>query len=219
MSVTGSFRVALAAAALLAAACGSSQSSIITTPTDAAVDKSMRVLGRDNDVRIEARVLTNEIRQAGTVSIAYEIENFRNEPILFAPVEPTVDYERASRTLTVGLGSEIPAEEVLPRLVRILPGERKAFMTGARIALPAGTAARFGPRYLQVRFNYLDGAEALVPLIERGAGGTDADREGIFRGWLDHIAAVVTNALPIRWGAGGDRALASAMDRAPAAHP
>lgn len=217
MSVQKSLRVAFAAA-LLTAACSTGQSSVSTTPTDASVDKSFRVLGRDNDVRIEAKVLTNEIRQAATVAITYEIENLRNEAIAFAPLDPTVDYEPGSRTLTVGLGSEIPVEEAFPRLVRILPGERKTFSTGARINVPSASATRFGPRYLQLRFNYLDGTEPFEPLITNGGHATD-DQEGLFRNWLDHIAAVVTNALPIRWGAGADRAMVSAADRAPVALP
>ncbi len=216
MSVSGKFYVALAAT-LLAAACGSTQSSIATSPTDASVDKSLRVLGRDNDVRIEAQVLTNEVRQAGTISIAYEIENFRSEPIAFIPGQPTVDYEPGSRTLTVGLGSEIPAEDVLPRLIRIAPGERMTFTTGAHIAVPGGSTMRSGPRFLQVRLSYLDGTAAIEPLIaNRGASATD--QEGLFRSWLDHIAAVVTNALPIRWGP-GERTMMSAADRAPARIP
>ncbi len=217
MSVRASLRVAFAAA-LLTAACSTTQSSVSTTPTDASVDKSFRVLGRDNDVRIEAQVLTNEISQAGTVGITYEIENLRSTPIAFAPLDPTVDYEPGSRTLTVGLGSEIPVEEALPRLVRILPGERKTFSTGARISLPSA-ANRVGPRFLQLRFNYLDGTEPFDPLIASG-GRPAEDRDGLFRTWLDHIAAVVTNALPIRWG-GSERSLASdgAAERMPVALP
>ena len=216
MSVSEKFCVALAAT-FLAATCGSSQGSIATSPTDASVDKSLRVLGRDNDVRIEAQVLTNEVRQAGTVSIAYEIENFRSEPIAFIPAQATVDYEPGSRTLTVGLGSEIPAADVLPRLIRIAPGERKTFTTGAHIAVPGGSTTRTGPRFLQVRLSYLDGAEAFEPLIASG-GAAAEDQEGLFRSWLDHIAAVVTNALPIRWAA-GERTMMSAADRAPARLP
>lgn len=213
MSVQASLRVAFAAA-LLMAACSTSQSSVSTTPTDSSVDKSFRVLGRDNDVRIEAQVLTNEIRQAALVAITYEIENFRSQPIAFVPLDPTVDYEPGSRTLTVGLGSEIPVEEALPRLVRILPGERKTFSTGARISVPSASTTRFGPRFLQLRLNYLDGTEVFEPLIASG------DHDGLFRSWLDHIAAVVTNALPIRWG-GGDRTMAatSAAERMPVALP
>ncbi|HEY0592161.1 MAG TPA: hypothetical protein VGE86_03735 [Thermoanaerobaculia bacterium] len=218
MSVQVSLRVAFAAA-LLMAACSTSQSSVSTTPTDASVDKSFRVLGRDNDVRIEAKVLTNEFRQAANVAITYEIENFRKEAIAFAPLAPTVDYEPGSRTLTVGLGSEIPVEEAFPRLVRILPGERRTFSTGARLTVPPpATSSRFGPRYLQLRFNYLDGTEPFEPMIANGGHAT-GDQEGLFRNWLDHIAAVVTNALPIRWGAGGDGSMASAAERSPVALP
>jgi hypothetical protein len=217
MTFSGNLSVALAAT-LLAAACASTPQTVSTLATDASADKSLRVLGRDNDVRIEARILTNEIRQAGAVSIAYDVENFRSEPIVFAQLDPTVDYEASSRTLTVGLGSEIPLEAAFPRLVRIAPGERKTFTAGARISVPAGSMVRSGPRFLQVRFSYLDGAEPFEPLIAGGQLGPD-DEEGLFRSWIDHVAAVVTNALPIRWGGSSRPAVGSASERSPAAFP
>jgi hypothetical protein len=213
MNFSATVSVALAAT-LLAAACASTPQTVSTLPTDASADKSLRVLGRDNDVRIEARVLTNVIRQAGTVSIAYDVENFRNEPIVFAALDPTVDYEASSRTLTLGLGSEIPVEAAFPRLVLIAPGERKTFTAGARISVPVGSTVRSGPRYLQVRFNYLDGAGPFEPLIASGAVA-EADEEGLFRSWIDHIAAVVTNALPIRWGGAARSPMGSASERSP----
>ena len=215
MSLSGNVSVALAAT-LLAAACASTPQAVSTDPTDASADKSLRVLGRDNDVRIEALVLANEFRQSSLVAISYDIENLRPEPIVFAALDPTVEYEPSSRTLTLSLGTEIPLEHAYSKLVRIAPGERRTFTSGARISVPAGSAVRSGPRYLQVRFNYLDGAAPFEPLLASGSLATE-DEEGLFRSWIDHIAAVVTNALPIRWG-GGERGLGvSASQRTPAA--
>ena len=216
MNFSGNVSVALAAT-LLAAACASTPQPVSTRAADPSVDKSLRVLGRENDVRIEARVTTNELRQSGLVAITYDIENLRSEPIVFAALEPTVDYETSSRTLTVGLGSEIPREDALPRLVRIEPGERKSFRTGTRIAVPLGAMARSGPRYLQVRVSYLDGAAPFEPLMAGGTLPRDGE-DGLFRSWVDHLAAIVTNALPIRWG-GSERSMTGAADRAPAALP
>ncbi|HSN69123.1 MAG TPA: hypothetical protein VLV48_07755 [Thermoanaerobaculia bacterium] len=187
-----------------------------TAPTDASADKSLRVLGRDNDVRIEAKVLTNEFRQSSLVAISYDIENLRSEPIVFAALDPSVEYESSSRTLTVNLGTEIPLEQAFHRLVRIAPGEVRTFTAGARISVPGGSATRSAPRFLQVRVNYLDGAAPFEPLIASGSLAP-ADEEGLFRSWVEHVAAVVTNALPIRWG-GSERGLtSSAADRAPSA--
>jgi hypothetical protein len=216
MNIPTNVSVALTAT-ILAAACASTPQPVSTRAADPGIDKSLRVLGRDNDVRIEARVTTNEIRQSGLVAIAYDIENFRAEPIVFAVLDPTVDYEPSSRTLTVGLGSEIPREEALPRLVRIAPGERKSFSTGARISVPVGAMARSGPRYLQVRVSYLEGAAPFEPLMAGGALSRDAE-DGLFRSWVDHLAAIVTNALPIRWG-GAERPMMGAADRTPVALP
>lgn len=199
------------ALALFTGACAS-------TPPAVDMRESMRVLGRENDVRVHAQIFTNDVRPGALVAITYEIENLRPEPIVFAPVPPSVDYLASNRTITVTLGSEIPDGEALPKLIRIAAGEKVGFTTGARISVPPTprSALRNHPRYLQVRLSYLDGAEPFEPWLQaeaaRGARGMD---DGLFRSWIDHVAAVVTNALPIRWS-GSLPSEAGAASRSPA---
>lgn len=185
--------VALCAAVFLAACASTS------TPT-VDLDDSFRVLGRENDVRIDAQLFTREIGPSSPVGLVYEVKNFSSEPILFAPIDPSVEYHPDSRTITVGLGAEIPVAEALPAMVAIRPGESRSFTTGAAVTMPVarGLTGLEQPRFIQVRVNYLRGTERIDDLVE---AETPQLSEGLFRSWVDHIAAVVTNALPIRWGA------------------
>lgn len=203
--------VSVPALALLAGACASA-------PPAVDMRDSMRVVGREADVRVDAQILTNEVRPGSLVAITYEIENLRSEPIVFAPVAPAVEYLASSGTITVTLGSEIPDGDALPRLIRIAAGEKVGFTTGARISVPPTprSALRNHPRYLQVRLSYLDGAEPFEPWLQTGPSSTArALDEGLFRNWIDHVAAVVTNALPIRWS-GSPPSEAGAASRSPA---
>lgn len=185
----------LVASALVATACSSS-----STP---AVDmsESFRFLGREDDVRIDAQVLTSQFGPSSNVTLVYEVRNLRSDPIAFIPVEPTIGYESESRTITLGLGAEIPVGPDQPRLVRIESGQSLSFTVGARLAVPLAVSSmrRLQPRYLRVKFHYLEGARDFEPWLEASTPSA-ADEERLFRKWVDHIAAVVTNALPIRWG-------------------
>lgn len=207
-----SFGILLVAAALLTTACSSTST--------ASVDKSesFRFLGREDDIRIDAQITSGDLGPASNVSLVYEVHNLGSDWIVFAPLDPTVGYESATQTITLGLGAEIPLENALPRLVRIEPGQTRTFTAGAHLSVPLASRAHrahMQPRYLRVKVHYLDGAEELVPWLEAATAGPP-DEEKLFRSWVDHIGAVVTNALPIHWGpnSAGSR-LPSALDRLP----
>jgi hypothetical protein len=170
-----------------------------TTP---AIDPSdsFRVVGRENDVRVDAQLYTRQIGPSSPVSLVYEVKNLSSHPIMFAPIEPTVAYHADSRTITVGLGAEIPVAEALPAMVSLVPGESRSFTAGAALKLAVPSAVRSAhPRFIQVRFNYLRDPSGIEGLIDSGVMASEPS-EGLFRTWVEHIAAVVTNALPIRWG-------------------
>ncbi|MGH9458860.1 MAG: hypothetical protein ACRD2J_14600 [Thermoanaerobaculia bacterium] len=197
-----------AAAILLTTACS-------TTTPQVDMSESLRVLGREGDVRIDAQLETNEFAPSSLVSLVYEIENLGDETIVFAEVHPAVEYLADQRMITVTIGAEIPREEALPKLRRILPGERRTFTAGARLSVSRATIERLAPRYLQVKLSYLDGAEPFEPYLEAAVPRVD---EALFRTWVDHIAAVFTNALPIHWR-GSDRPAISASSQMPLLNP
>lgn len=200
----------LASATLVVAtACTSS------APPRVDMSESLRVLGRENDVRIDAQLYTNHLGPSSLVTVVYEIHNLRSEPIVYAELTPTVVYHSETRTITVALGAEIPRADTFPKMIRIESGETRSFTAGARLSIPPSGSSlqRREPRYLQVRFNYLDGARAFEPYLR--AEGAEKLDEGLFRKWVDHIAAIVTNTLPIRWGGSPGSGFTSATSRTP----
>ena len=178
------------AAVLLTVSCASSAPTVDP-------ESSLRVVGTENDVRIDAQILSNSIGPSSLVTFVYEIRNLREDPIIFAEVDPSVEYVPSTATFTVGLGAEIPLDGALTKMTRIESGESRVFKVAARVAIPPAAARFARPRFLQVRLNYLDFVEPFEPYIEAPA----AADEILFASWISHMAAIVTNALPIRWGA------------------
>lgn len=196
---------------VILAFCATMMSMACATTSTPSIDPSdsFRVVGRENDIRVDAQLHTRQIGPSSPVSLVYQVKNLSSHPIMFAPIEPTVAYHADSRTITVGLGAEIPVVEALPAMISLAPGESRSFTAGAALKLAVPNALR-NPRFIQVRFNYLRDPAGIEGLIDSSVVASEPS-EGLFRTWVEHIAAVVTNALPIRWG-GRDRTGAPAVD-------
>lgn len=163
-----------------------------------------RVLGREDDVRVDAQFIATAYSQGGNVSILYEIENLRTTSIAFANLGPELSYENETGTFTATVGSEVPGNELVPRLVEIKPGERVKFTSGARIIVPVGRDLPVAaPREIRLKLVYLGDIEPFRELIgipEVAVRDSElADR--LFPLWIQHTSTVTTNAAPIRWGA------------------
>lgn len=163
-----------------------------------------RVLGREDDVRVDAQFFATAYSQGGSVSIVYEIENLRTTSIAFAALNPELSYENETGTFTATVGSEVPGNELVPRLVEIKPGERAKFNGGARLIVPVSRGGPGGaPREIRLKLVYLGDIEPFRELI--GIPETAVrDREladRLFPVWIQHSMTVTTNSAPIRWGA------------------
>jgi hypothetical protein len=106
--------------------------------------------------------------------------------------------------VTVSIGSEVPGETILPRLVRIGPGEKKAFSTTARVArlIPAQSAdpRKTPTTLLRLKVNFLGDTEPFAELInipEKGVADPKRADE-LFAQWLEKNEAVYTNAVPVQ---------------------
>ncbi|MHB0970687.1 MAG: hypothetical protein ACYC7A_17085 [Thermoanaerobaculia bacterium] len=205
--MTSSPRLLVAATlTLIAVACSSA-------PLPSTAD-SYRVLGREDDVRIDAKLFTGAVGPNALIRVDYEIENFRNAPIAIANLSGDASYDVDSRTITVSVGSEIPTDQSVTKLVTIPAGTRKSLSTGARVnvALPLLGPQTPRPRYLRLRVNYLGNAEPFDALLPPSpAAKVDAD---VFPVWIENNQAVMTSAVPIVWGNAGPGALADASVRA-----
>lgn len=157
--------------------------------------EARRFVGREDDVRVDAQLITPNLRPNGTVSVVFEIQNFRNEPIALDPSATSSEYDEQTGTATVIVGAEIPDAKKPNRLVVVNSGEKKSFTTAARLSMPlsAAVAAHRQPQLVQVKVNYLGDVKPFAALIaSNGAKAGDA----LFPQWVENNVAVVTNSVP-----------------------
>ena len=188
----------LLSAVLLLAACATARKS---SPVNQ--NEPRRVVGTDNDVRIDAEVFGDQLGSSVTLPVKYDITNSRQAAIAIADLVPVSTYDEDTRTVTINIGSEVPGATLLPHLISIQPGEKKSFNTIARvnIMLPPGTPMARIPRALRLKVNFLDDTaqfEKLITMPEKGVYDPGLADE-LFPKWLERNETVYTNALPMRW--------------------
>lgn len=175
-----------------------------STPVN--LNESRRVLGTENDVRVDAEVWGDKLSQSTTVPFKYDVTNQRATSIAIAEMIPMANYDPETQAVTIDLGSDVPGENFLPRLVVIGPGEKRSFTSVARvnILLPASRASSPLTRYpnaLQIKLNFLNDPkpfEMLVGIPERAVHDPKLATE-LFTKWLERNEVVLTNTLPMRW--------------------
>jgi hypothetical protein len=197
-------RIGCALTLLFLAACNSATPPApATTPGKINMKEPRRMVGTENGVRIDAEIYGEEMIQGASLAIKYEITNQRATPILIADLIAQSDYDPETRTVTVDIGSEIPGEELLPRLLSIPSGERRTFNTGAHInvRIPPNSPWTPKPRALQLRVNFLSDPAPFAMLVgipERAVRDKKLADE-LFPKWVERAESVTTNALPMRW--------------------
>ena len=190
-------RFVLNAAVVLVASCSSS--------SQVDLNESKRFLGRENDVRVDAQLFSDQIDNTSFVRVVYEVGNFRSNAIALALANTETDYDPATRTITLNIGCEIPGDAIVPHLTKIESSERKTFSVGAKVNVLVPTAAgpfANRPLYLRVKLHFLGEVEPFTTLLtipDRGVHDPQlADQ--LFFVWIEKKETVVTNTLPIRWG-------------------
>lgn len=175
------------------------------------VDESARLVGRENDVRIDALIRNIDISAGSNVNLTYDVENLRTEPIAIADIVPEVTYDDETGVITILLGSEVPGNEFLPRLELIRSGETKSYSTG--VSLNVRSLSRTVPRSVRIRLTYLKDVEPFESLVEM-TQKTLHDPEladEMFLPWVESVRFVDTNNVPLTSG-GRFRNDASAAD-------
>jgi len=167
------------------------------------MEEESRVLGFENGVRVDALFfgLTGSGRSS-TISVTYEIENQRSASIAFAEIVPLSSFDSETGTFSVIVGSEVPGQEMLPRLIEIKPGERLSFSTSARLVVPAIDPELRGmpPRDVQLKAVYLEDVEPFRELvgIPEVAVRDPKRADELFLPWVEGTRSVTTNAVPLR---------------------
>ena len=181
---------------LIAAACATTQPVNMNEPR--------RVVGTENDVRIDAEVYGDTLAPTVSIPIKYDISNNRSTPILVADLLLNATYDPETFTVTVDIGSEIPGEEFLPRLIAIPSGGKKSFSAAAHVNImqnPSATPFAPRPNALRLRVNFLDDPQPFAQLIDipEKAVRDPQLAAAIFPKWVEKNETVITNALPMRW--------------------
>lgn len=176
-----------------------------------------RVVGTENDVRIDAEIDADRLSPSQTIKLKYDITNQRAMPIAIADIVPESTYDAETRTVTIGIGTEVPGEQMLPRLMVIAPGERKTFVAAANVHLLIGSGPFVAvPNALRLKVNFLGDTSPFAKLIsipERGVHDPKLASE-LFPKWLEQNETVVTSSVPMRWAGQVDESIAPVDSRA-----
>jgi hypothetical protein len=181
---------------LIFAACATTQPVNMSEPR--------RIVGTENDVRIDAEVYGDTLSPNVNIPIKYDITNHRSTTILVADLLLNATYDPDTLTVTVDIGSEIPGAQFLPRLISIPSGGRKSFTAAAHVAIlhnPNATPFAPRPSALRLRVNFLGDTKPFMKLIDIPEK-TVHDPElanSIFTTWVEKNETVMTNTLPMRW--------------------
>jgi hypothetical protein len=185
----------------VSAACSSSSSKPINESKE-----PRRAVGTENGVRIDVEVYSESLMPSASIPIKYDITNHRNKTILVADLIPSGTYDSDTQIVTVNLGTEIPGENFLPRLIPVRPEERKSFSTTAHAVIAANPGTPWTPRPngVRIRLNFLDDTTTFSKLIDipEKAVYDPKMASDLFQKWVENNETVVTNILPMRWQGG-----------------
>lgn len=161
-----------------------------------------RVVGTERDVRIDAEITAEAIRPGGSVPMTWTITNDRATAIAIADLVAETSWDGEAHLFTVSIGSEVPGNELLPRLIEIAPGGQKTFNGVARLTF-AGARRAFDPLQagLRLKLNFLGDVEPFRQLVglKENALADAKLADTLFPLWLERNEVVYTNSVPMRW--------------------
>lgn len=195
----------LISASIIAASCaggGTGKPVSVGPPLD--LREGRKLVGTENDVRVDAEVLADHVVAGTPITIRYTLTNSRPNPIAVADIVAVTTYDPESRILTVNIGSEVPGQQMLPRLIQLNSGEKRDFTIGASTSLPTGNGTRASvaaPKELRLKVNFLGNVQPfsmLVNMPEKALVDPKLADE-LFPKWIEGTESVITNSLPVHW--------------------
>jgi hypothetical protein len=195
-------------ASILAMACagGSAPKPAVAQPPE--LREGRELVGTENDVRVDAEVLVDRVVVGSPITIRYSLTNGRPNPIAVADIVAVTTYDSDSRMLTVNVGSEVPGQQMLPRLIQLDSGQKRDFTIGASTNFPSGNGGGVvgPPRELRLKVNFLGNVQPfsmLVNMPEKALVDPKLADE-LFPKWIEGTESVITNSLPVHWAPRGD---------------
>ena len=178
-----------------------------TTQKTVDMTEARRVVGTENEVRIDAEVYGDKLSTSTTLPIKYDITNNRSQPILIADMIPDATYDQETQTVTITIGTEVPGQALLPRLIAIGSGEKKTFNTAAHVSIAASTSVSpwiRHPSAVRIRVNFLSDPapfQQLIAIKETAIANKEL-ADALFPKWIEDNETVTTNTLPMHWTGG-----------------
>jgi hypothetical protein len=165
------------------------------------MDDPRRALGRQDDVRVDAQILSETVSPGAPIAVTCQIQNLTSYPVAVAEKVAAATYDSETRTITLSLGSEVPEDGNLPRLVTIEPGEKIVFRAAATPALGAAGARRgvAEPRYVQVKVSILRNLAPFRDLIANQSRGPQALSDELFDSWFESKDTIFLNTVPVHF--------------------
>lgn len=161
-----------------------------------------RALGREGDIRIDAQLIRETVTHGSPIGVTYQIQNLSESTVAIAAKVSDASYDEDTRTITVGIGSEVPPDGDMPQLIVIKPGEKKVLHAAATPALRAtGTISKFAtPRYVQVKVAILRDLDPFADLIAKQDGRTKQRlSDELFEKWFECNDTIFLNSVPVNY--------------------
>jgi hypothetical protein len=179
---------------------------ISTAANAASIDMNdpLRAKAREDDVRIDAQLLSDTVSPGAPIGVNWQIQNFTEGPVAVDTKHVKASYDPDSQTITLAIGSEVPDDGNMPAMVVVAPGETKVFRAAAPAAI-SPVAARGGqknaPRYVQVKVSILRDIQPFLPLIEKHSARPQRLSDELFEQWFESTDTIFLNTLPVMWSA------------------
>jgi hypothetical protein len=167
-----------------------------------------RASGREDDIRIDAVILQEALTSSSGVHVTYQVRNQTADSVAIADRVTDTSYDADSQTITLSIGSEVPASGAMPHMVVIGPGETKSLTSGAmvRVTVPAARSPFANvPRFVQIKVNVLRNLKPFERLIEQQQRAPQAVQvaqrldDSLFEQWVENNDAIFLNSVPVRW--------------------
>jgi hypothetical protein len=186
------FFALLAAIALIHAAAA-------TAATSINMDDPRRVVGREDDVRVDAQLIQDTVSPGSVIGVTYQIQNLSKNPVAVADKVMTASYDTDTQTITLAIGAEVPVDGSMPHVVVIAPGDKKVLRAGAVPQYSAAALRARGrtPRFVQVKVSIL---RDLVPFASVPYGSTLSDAQ--FEEWFESNDSIFLNTVPVSFSPG-----------------
>lgn len=189
-------------AAVLAMLVLTSATTLLAAHVD--MNEARRAVARDENIRIDAQLMSESVSPGTPVAVTYQIENLGKSAVAIADKVADASYDADSRTITLSIGAEIPTGTAMPHLALIAPGEKLVLHAGATatIVVPRRESPFAAiPRYVQIKVNLLRDLAPFAKLIEQQRAGSAQVPlpDDMFEQWVESNDAVFLNTLPVRW--------------------